>query len=260
MDARQADALARSVADLVSDGQIDQACACLEPILAQKIPFRLLDRIGSTVGGGAPPNLDALAERIAAGRSMGGWVVIGSMFGQQLDRDLNGALERCRTLIMGADIWYAADILGERVPGPALVAHPEDALSSLASWREDGNRWVRRTVGVAVHYWAKRSRGAPNLGVQAGTLLDFLAPMLEEQDLDAVKGVGWGLKTLGRYYPELTAAWLTEQLIHQGRHPRSLMLRKARTYLPIEPSLYSARPVRRSARSVGRRDLPNRLA
>ena len=32
--------------------------------------------------------------------------------------------------------------------------------------------------------------------------------MFEEWEMDAVKGVGWGLKTLGKHYPDLVADWL----------------------------------------------------
>ena len=55
--------------------------------------------------------------------------------------------------------------------------------------------------------------------------------MFEEKNVDAIKGVGWGLKTLGRYYPDLLVSWLKQQIIYQQRHPRALMLRKALTYL-----------------------------
>lgn len=115
------------------------------------------------------------------------------------------------------------------MPGPTLVAGLQPALELLAPWREDANRWVRRTVGVAVHFWAKRSRGQH--AAEAEVLLTFLEPMFEEWDMDAVKGVGWGLKTLGRHYPDLVADWLAQQV---GRPHRALMLRKALTYLSDE--------------------------
>ena len=176
------------------------------------------------------PEVNALLEKIADAKTEGGWVVIGSAVGQQLGRDFAGALDRCRTFVIAAGVWYATDILGERVPGPALVTDLRQALTLLAPWREDANRWMRRTVGVAAHFWAKRARGAPKLLPQAKILLDFIAPMFEEREMDAIKGVGWGLKTLGKYYPELVADWLAQQVAQ--RHPRALMLRKALTYLP----------------------------
>ena len=40
---------------------------------------------------------------------MGGWVVIASALEKQLERDLAGALARCRSFIVAADVWYAAD-------------------------------------------------------------------------------------------------------------------------------------------------------
>jgi 3-methyladenine DNA glycosylase AlkD len=232
MNARQADALGAEIAGWVQRGTVDQACAMLDPVLAGRTPFRYLDRIGRAVGAGSPPETNTFLERIAAGQTEGQWVVIGSALNAQRDRDLDSALARCRIWIATTGTWYASDILGERVPGPALVETFERALDILAHWRQDPNRWVRRSLGVAVHFWAKRSRGAPDLAAQAGALLEFLDPMFEEWEMDAVKGIGWGLKTLGRTYPDLVAGWLEDQVVQRHRRHRALMLRKAITHLP----------------------------
>lgn len=231
MNAGQADQLGKQIAALVQSSQPEVAYARLAPTLAERTPFRLLDRIGAAVGAGPLAETNAFLDRIAAERTEGGWVVIASALREQLGRDPGGAFDRCRATIVAADVWYATDILGERLPGPALVAEFDAALARLAPWRADDNRWVRRTVGVAAHFWAKRSRGAPALADQAEALLAFLAPMFEEREMDAVKGVGWGLKTLGRHYPGLVAAWLATQA---GRRARALMWRKALTYLSDE--------------------------
>lgn len=37
----------------------------------------------------------------------------------------------------------------------------EEARHHLEGWRESPNAWVRRSVGVAVHFWTKRSGGEP---------------------------------------------------------------------------------------------------
>jgi hypothetical protein len=234
MKAREADLLGTEVAALVQVGRPEDAYALLAPVLAERTPFRLLDRIGKQIGSGSLPETNLFLERIAGDQTEGGWVVIGSALGQQLDRDLEGALARCRAFIVAGQVWYATDILGERVPGPALVADLEPTLELIAPWREDEDRWVRRSVGVAVHFWAKRSRGAPELSAQAGTLLAFLEPMFEEWELDAAKSVGWGLKTVGRYYPDLVAGWLEEQVVQRKRRHRAVVLRKATTYLSEE--------------------------
>jgi 3-methyladenine DNA glycosylase AlkD len=234
MKTKEARELGERIAALVQNGQPDEAYDLLAPVLAERTPFRLLDRIGEAVGAGPLEAVNAFLDHIATDKTEGGWVVIGSALGGQFDRDPTSALARCREYIIAADVWYATDILGERVPGPALVANFQPALDLLAPWREDDNRWVRRTVGVAVHFRAKRSRGAAEHTAQAEALLAFLEPMFEEWEMDAVKGVGWGLKTLGRHYPDLVADWLAQQVVHRQRRPRALMLRKALTYLSDE--------------------------
>ena len=234
MKTQEARELGKRVAALVQTGQMIQAYTLLAPVLAERTPFRLLDHIGEAVGAGPLEAANAFLDHIAAARTEGGWVVIASALGQQLDRDPAGAFARCREYIIAADVWYATDILGERVPGPALMTDFQPALDLLAPWRGDDNRWVRRTVGVAVHFWAKRSRGAAEHTTQAEALLAFLEPMFEEWEMDAVKGVGWGLKTLGRHYPDLVATWLEEQVVQRQRRHRALMLRKALTYLSDE--------------------------
>ena len=233
MKTKEARELGKRLAVLVQAGQVTQADALLAPVLAERTPFHLLDRIGEAIGAGPLEAVNVFLEQIAAAETEGGWVVIGNALGEQLARDLSGAFARCQGFIIAGDVWYATDILGERVPGQALVAHFERALDLLAPWREDANSWVRRAVGVAAHFWAKRSRGAAEHVVQAEALLAFLEPMFGEWDVSAVKGVGWGLKTLGRHYPDLVTDWLAERRI--GERPvRALMVRKALTYLSDE--------------------------
>jgi 3-methyladenine DNA glycosylase AlkD len=234
MNTREATELGKRVTTLVQAGRVRQAYSLLAPVLAERTPFPSLGRIGAAVGTCPLEPVNAFLEQIAAEKTEGGWVVIGSILGAQLDRDFSCAFARCRNYVIVGDVWYATDILGERVPGPALLIDFERALDLLTPWREDTNPWVRRTVGVAVHFWAKRSRGAPEHGPQAEALLSFLEPMFSEWDMDAVKGVGWALKTLGRYYPDLVAAWLAQQVAERQHRHRALMLRKALTYLSDE--------------------------
>ncbi len=231
MKAREARALGKRLVPFVQAGQMPEAYALLAPVLAERTPFPILECIGEALGGGSAEAVNTFLEHIAAAKTEGGWVVIGSALRRQLGHDLADPFARCRNFIVVADVWYATDILGERVPGPALVTDFQPALSLLTPWREDTNRWVRRTVGVAVHFWAKRSRGVPEHISRAEALLAFLEPMLSEWDMDAVKGVGWGLKTLGKHYPDLVADWLAQQVISRQRPHRALMLRKAFTYL-----------------------------
>ena len=131
------------IAVLVQAGELVRAYDLLAPVLAERTPFPVLGRIGGALGAGPMEPTSDFLDLIAVDKTEGGWVVIGAALGAQLDRDLDGALDRCRDFIFAADVWYGADILGERVPGPALLAYFQPALDFLDPWREDENRWVR---------------------------------------------------------------------------------------------------------------------
>jgi 3-methyladenine DNA glycosylase AlkD len=231
---KEARELGKGIAALVQAGRIVEAYERLAPVLAERTKFDILRRIGEPIGAGPREEVDAFLHLIADDRTEGGWVVIAEALQQTLDRDLPGTLARCRDFIIAADIWYAADTFGEGVVGQALVTQLQPTLDPLSPWREDPNPWVRRAVGTSVHFWAKRSRGATEHAPQAKVLLAFLEPMFEEWDMIAVKGVGWGLKTMGRHYPELVTDWLAEQVVPSKRRFRALMLRKALTHLSDE--------------------------
>jgi len=231
---REAREIGARVAAFVRSSQLTDALNLLTPVLASRTRFPMLELIGKTIGDEPPDIVNTFLDQIAAGKTEGGWVIIGSALGRQLESDLEGVLERSRRYIIEGDIWYATDIIGERVPGPALLQIFDEALRLISPWREDHDRWVRRTVGVAIHFWAKKTKGADEHVSRAERLFTFLEPMFEERNMDALKGVGWGLKTLGRYYPQLAAAWLEEQVVVKNRPYRALMLRKALTFLPEE--------------------------
>lgn len=231
MKAREALALGHSISSQLQANQKDQAFALLAPILDERTPFAMLRRIGGEIGRNPLERIDPFLARIAATHAEGGWPVISGVLAAQLGQDLSGSLGRCRSLIQEADVWYAADTLGEWVAGQALVDHFQPTLDLLLPWREDPNAWIRRAIGTSTHYWAKRSRGEEKLIPQAEILLSFLEPLFEEWEMIAVKGIGWGLKTLGKFYPDLLFPWLTKQVVQSQRPYRALMLRKATTYL-----------------------------
>jgi 3-methyladenine DNA glycosylase AlkD len=231
MKTREAHALGQSISTLLLANQLDRADSLLAPILAERTPFTMLRRIGAEIGQNPLDRVDDFLARIAADKTEGGWPVISGVLAAQLAQDLSGSLRRSRSFILKADVWYAADTLGEWVVGQALVNHFRPTMEHIKPWREDTNPWIRRAVGTSIHYWAKRSRGSEELTQDAESLLSFIDPLFEEREMIAVKGIGWGLKTLGKYYPELLSPWLAKQVIQRQRPHRALMLRKALTYL-----------------------------
>jgi 3-methyladenine DNA glycosylase AlkD len=232
MKTGQARDVGARIANLVAAGETEQAYALLSPVLNKRTPFDKLRLIGWPIGEAPQADTDPFIYRIATDRTEGGWVVIASILEKQLGRDLPGTLSRCRENMLAGDVWYCCDILAEGVAGNALVSMFDEALEQLEPWRTDEDPWVRRAFGIGAHYWAKRSQG--NEPAKAAELLQLLKPMFEERVMQAVKGIGWGLKTLGRYYPDLMSDWLTVLVLQEKRPHRVIMLRKACTYLPDE--------------------------
>lgn len=223
--------LARRCRDRLQADDVAGALALLGPLTARRTPFSLLDLAGQIVAGVAsrhPDRLGAFLDGLAAGQAEGAWPLIGSaLAAAYLPDDLPHAFAQARRYMVQADVWYATDTIAERVLGEGLRADFDRALELLEGWREEDNAWLRRAVGVAVHRYAKRERERPD---NAARLLDLLAPLFEERDTSALKGAGWGIKTIGRYYPALLIPWLREQVT--TKQPRKPMVRKAATYLP----------------------------
>jgi hypothetical protein len=222
------------VAEEVIAGELHRAYQQLAPTLTKRTPFAKLGIIGEAIGTGPAQQVYDFLDLIAEEKTQGGWVVIGHALACHWDRDPQSVFEQCRRFILAAQVWYATDTLAERVPGPALVKDFDIALALLDPWRFDPDRWVRRAVGVAVHFWAKRSRGEVERSQQAASLLKFLEPNFAEWDMNAVKGIAWGLKTLGRQYPDLMANWLAQQVANPDSRYRSHTLRKALLFLDEE--------------------------
>jgi len=232
--AEQARQFGSQVAAQLTDAGAAAAYRMLAEILKERTPFRLLDLVGAEIHPTDQEKTDQLLDEIARQHTEGGWVVIASALRERIPAQLPLALEKSRIYLMQADIWYGCDIFGERVPGPALLTHFHETLACLSGWRSNPNCWVRRALGVAGHFWAKRTHGGDQYSQQTQELLDFLSLMLEERNMDAAKGVGWALKTIGRYYPAVTAEWLREQLLKQKRKPIAIIKRKALLYLPAQ--------------------------
>lgn len=181
MKKAEAQDLGRLIARQLIDDGSDKAFRRLWPALQRRIPFRSLDEIGRAIGAAEANVLLPFLDRIAETKAEAGWGVIASALGARLPEHAHTSFQCSRAYILLGDVWYAADIFGERVPGPALWTCFRTALPLAAAWRQDPNCWVRRSVGVAVHYWAKRSKGEAKLLPQAKALLDLLAPMFSER-------------------------------------------------------------------------------
>ena len=229
MTRQEARGLAEKCLELLAAGKEGMALEALDPLLSAKTPFPILDLVGKVLGESGkqePQKLLAFFDRLVETKAMGAFVIVGQGLIAINDVDLKLSFARAREYIIRGDAWYMADIIGERPLGYGLLAHFDGAVGLLEGFAGDVNPWVRRSVGVAVHFFAKRVRDDPT---RIERLLALLAPLIEERDTSALKGIGWGLKTIGRYYPDLLVPFLRRELA--TKRPRKLLLRKATTYL-----------------------------
>jgi len=229
LNLQQAREAAKECIENINRDDMEALWKVLNPILDAKVPFPLLDEIGKILGEAgkfSPSKYLRVFDEIFARRKMGGYVILGQALGRLLDVEFETSLSKAKEYIAKGSKWYVCDIIGERVFGPALVNHFERALPFLEGLTREEDRWLRRSIGVAVHFFAKK-RPKDQDGMRR--LLALSSLLIEDHRRDAVKGVGWGLKTIGKHQPRLIEEYLQE-VLKSKRLPK-LTLRKATTYL-----------------------------
>ena len=201
----------------------------LNPVLDAKVPFPLLDTIGRLLGESGKldkPRYFRVFDEIVATEKMGGYVIVGQALAQFFETELEASITKAKEIIVKGQKWYVCDIVGERVFGQALVEYFESAFSVLDRMASLEEPEVRRSIGVAVHFFAKR-RPKDSEGMRR--LLFLLFPLVDDRRVFVVKGVGWGIKTIGKHQPKLVEKYLQEIL--ETKRISKLMLRKASAYL-----------------------------
>jgi hypothetical protein len=224
--------LANLIRDELLTGDRDSALRLLESAMTPSTPFPMLDLLGQviarTTAQTVPGAFLTLLDNIAHTRTPGAWPFIGSAIYAAFARTmLPSAMQHARRHIARATVHNAADMIGERVPGQILVDYFEEGLSQLYDWVSDPSPWVRRAMGVAVHFYVERH---PQEQGQIARLLQLLSFLYQEEDTDAIEGIGRGLKIISKHQPEMITYWLYEQR-ELGKQPRALMLHQATAYL-----------------------------
>jgi 3-methyladenine DNA glycosylase AlkD len=201
----------------------------LNPVLDAKVPFPVLDKVGKRLGESGkldPSKYFVVFDEIIAKDKMGGYVIVGQALAAFLETELEASIRKAAEIIAEGQKWYVCDIVGERVLGQALIAHFDSAISVLEQMTVLEEQWVRRSIGVAVHFFAKRR---PEDRERVRRLMELLSLLIEDKRVFVVKGVGWGLKTIGKYQPKLVEDYLQETM--KTKRISKLMLRKAATHL-----------------------------
>ena len=201
----------------------------LNPVLDAKVPFPLLDEIGKRLGEAGKHDKQRyfrVFDEIVATAKIGGYVIVGQALAAFLETELEASINKAKEVVVAGKEWYVCDIVGERVLGQALVSYFESAVLILERMTSLEEAEVRRSIGVAVNFFAKRR---PEDREKLGLLLSLLLPLIDDKRVFVVKGVGWGIKTIGKHQPKLVEECLQETL--KTKRISKLMLRKASTYL-----------------------------
>jgi 3-methyladenine DNA glycosylase AlkD len=139
--------------------------------------------------------LDAIMQLHEIGSS----VIAGKMLQLRLHKGVEAAIETACTYIVLDDVWYGCDTIAERVMGHALLAQPEKTIPILKNLSQDNNPWLVRSVGVATHYATKK--GLTKSAANEMFLLLFSLSHITE--FHTKTGVGWGVKTIAKFHPEI---------------------------------------------------------
>lgn len=222
--------LAKEVARLAAAGKSKAVVQKLRCVLDVKCPFSKLDLLGKKIGqagSNQPQKFFQAFDEIIDYQVMGGFVIVGQALISFLEDNFDEVMVKSREYIIKGNVWYVTDIIGERSIGQALVDYFDKTLPWLEKFLAEENRWVKRSAGTAIHFFTKRVRNQPQ---KIRKLLELVEPRIEEKQKDVAKGIGWGLKTIGKHYPDILTKFLIKQLRTQ-KNISGLMLRKALTYL-----------------------------
>jgi hypothetical protein len=222
--------LSKAISKNIKEEEYNKALDILRPVLDEKIKFYKLDRLGLELG---KINLEDkekfihFTDKVIEYDAMGGYVIVSKSLIPLLEEDLNKVMKKSMEYILRGDIWHACDNVSERSIGQGLVDHFEETLPWLNKFLASGEPWLQRSAGVAVHFYTKRVRDDPE-GIKR--LLEILDPYTEVKDTNAAKGIGWGIKTMGRYYPDITIEFL-KAVKKSDKKISNIIWRKAITYL-----------------------------
>ena len=170
-------------------------------ILSAKVKFPLLEHGAAALFQTLPFDRHlAICDAIQNKGTIGGNVVTGKLLQLRLVDDYEASFDRAATYIAAGEVWYASDIIGERVFGNSLLMDTDKALAKFLAFSEAGS-WVIRSFGTGCHFAGKRGLDRVN----SRAVFDYLISKANAKDKQIKAGIGWGAKTLTRMHPDLVA-------------------------------------------------------
>ena len=173
-----------------------------DSILKKKVRFPVLEYAAGELCNAIPGhNHIPMADKVAALAETGGYVIAGMVLQYKLQEQYDLAIDKAIEYIICGNEWYVCDIIGERVMGYALLTKPARTLRVLKKLAKHEDKWIVRSVGVAVHYAVKK--GLDKEYVQEAFVL--LLSLSNTTDFHTKKGIGWAAKTVAKFHPGIIA-------------------------------------------------------
>lgn len=176
-------------------------------ILQQKIKFPALEHasviLDEVIADG---DKKQLIQALIDFDEIGSYVIAGKMLQISLNKNLPEAIESAGNYMIQGDVWYACDIIGERVMGHALLTMPDKTIPILHKLSNADNKWLVRSVGVATHYATKKGLSKVDVEKMFGIL--FL--LSGSTEFHTKTGIGWGAKTVAKFHPDIIRKYQLE--------------------------------------------------
>jgi hypothetical protein len=132
--------------------------------------------------------------------------------------------------------WGHTDVLCGEIIGPLLAAGRIE-LAELADWRGSDLKYQRRAVPVAM-------LGLLKAKPAVGPLLEFVRPLMLDQERVVHQGVGWFLREAWKQSPKPVEAFLKEW---KDRSPRLIFQYATEKMTPVQRARFRSSAPRRKA-------------
>lgn len=169
-------------------------------ILSHKVKFPILEYVAvtlqKTMNG---DEIDDFFERLAAAKRESSYPIIGKLLQNQLEKDITNTFNKAIDQIIRGDVWYACDIISERVFGEGLLRDFDASYACLLKMGHHENMWIQRSIGIAAHYATKKH--LPKAQVEK--LFFLILDHGHKTSLYIKKGIGWPAKTIAKFHPDL---------------------------------------------------------
>ncbi|MCD6010688.1 MAG: alkylation repair protein [Flavipsychrobacter sp.] len=171
-----------------------------DTILKRKIRYPILEYMAQEFYDSITEiDLINIADGIIALQQNGSEVIAGKMLQLRLDEHYEECINKAAEYIMLGSNWLPCDTMGERVFGHALFTDPKKTIPVLKRLAKHENKWIVRSVGVAVHYAVKK--GLMKAGAEE--MFRLLLSLADTTDFHTKKGIGWAAKTTAKFHPDI---------------------------------------------------------